>query len=86
MKCTSKSLGATTLTCNLYRVKELGPMNKKSGGKLRFLYDPLGGILVFFCEFVQLGQREDRAVFADVFAPHVAPTAFPDTALHTHLK
>ena len=61
-------------------------MNKKSGDKLRFLYDPLGGILVFFREFVQLGEGEDRAVLADILAPHVAPTAFPDTALHTHLK
>ena len=46
----------------------------------------MGRRSVFLRQFVQLGQRENRAVLADVFFPHVAAAAFADPALHPRLQ
>ena len=41
---------------------------------------------VLLGEFVQLGQREDRAVLADVFFADIAAAALPDPAFHPHFQ
>ena len=41
---------------------------------------------VFLGQFVEFGQREDRAVLTDIFLSHIAAAALPDPALHPHLQ
>jgi hypothetical protein len=71
-------------------VKEKGtgrlPLFSDSESSLETKTVPKGRQSVFLRQFVELGQRENRAVLADVFFPHVAAAAFPDPALHPHLQ